>query len=87
MLDRSSRNTAFLSIFGVIGAGYALLRYQSPRDGVVEQEDVENATGEAKIGRSKVVSQRDVNAVMGDSPTGNGHVARSPRKASNREDF
>ncbi|OJJ64680.1 hypothetical protein ASPSYDRAFT_39431 [Aspergillus sydowii CBS 593.65] len=84
---RSSRNTAFLSIFGVIAGGYALFRYQSPRHGVVEQEDVERVGGETKIGRSKVVSQEDVNVMMGDSPTGKGHVARSPRKASNREDF
>lgn len=87
MPNRSTRNTAFLSIFGVIATGYALLRYQTLRNGLVEEEDVAHSTGEAKIGRSKFVSQKDVNATMGDPPTGQGHVARSPRKASNREDF
>ncbi|KAL4921376.1 hypothetical protein BDW62DRAFT_197953 [Aspergillus aurantiobrunneus] len=83
----SSRNIAVLSIFGVIAGGYALMRYQTPREGVVKEDDVANTTGPTKLGRSKVISQGDVKATMGDPPTGHGHVARSPRQASDRGDI
>ncbi|KAL4882681.1 hypothetical protein BJY04DRAFT_38590 [Aspergillus karnatakaensis] len=85
----STRNTALLTIAGVIGAGYATLRYQSPRgdQGLVKEDDLANATGATKLGRSKIVSKDDAKAMMGDPPTGHGHIGRSPRQASNREDF
>ncbi|KAL4925986.1 uncharacterized protein BDV17DRAFT_293968 [Aspergillus undulatus] len=86
----SSRNIAFMAIASVIGGGYALLRYQSPRgnQGIVKEDDIENETGATKLGRSKIVSQGDVDATMGDAPAGQGaSVGRSQRKASHREDF
>ncbi|KAL4946426.1 hypothetical protein BDV06DRAFT_218354 [Aspergillus oleicola] len=86
----SSRNIALMSIFAVIGGGYALLRYQSPRgrQGIVKEDDVANTTGATKLGRSKIVSQGDVDTTMGEPPQGyGGNVGRSQRKASGREDF
>ncbi|KAL4868713.1 hypothetical protein BDV12DRAFT_169269 [Aspergillus spectabilis] len=85
----STRNTALLTIAGVIGAGYALLRYQSPRGdkGLVKEDDIANKSGATKLGRSKIVSKDDAKAMMGEPPTGHGHIGRSPRKASEREDF
>ncbi|KAL4902929.1 hypothetical protein BDW74DRAFT_157126 [Aspergillus multicolor] len=83
----SSRNIAFMTMAGVIGGGYALLRHQSPKKGIVKDDDLANTTGATKLGRSKIVSEGDVGATMGSPPQGHGHVGRSPRQASNREDF
>ncbi|KAL3479380.1 hypothetical protein BJX99DRAFT_222541 [Aspergillus californicus] len=81
-----TRNTAFASILGVVLGGYALFRYQSPRrgQGLVKEDDIANVGGDTKLGRGMVVSKDDAKATMGDNQ---GHVGRSPRKASNREDF
>lgn len=71
-----------MSIVGVIGSGYALFRAQSPPPGtgVVKEDDVANETGATKLGRSKIVSQGDVNATMGD-----GSRARVGRASHQRE--
>ncbi|KAL4800785.1 hypothetical protein BDV19DRAFT_383802 [Aspergillus venezuelensis] len=87
---QSSRNIALMSIFAVIGGGYALLRYQSPRgkSGIVKEDDLANTSGATKLGRSKIVSQGDVDATMGGPPQGyGGSAGRSPRKNSHREDY
>ncbi|KAL4949642.1 hypothetical protein BDW69DRAFT_188125 [Aspergillus filifer] len=86
----SSRNIAFMTIFAVIGGGYALLRYQSPRgkSGIVKEDDIANTTGATKLGRSKIVSQSDVDAMREEEGQGHGgNVGRSPRKNSSRVDW
>ncbi|KAL4807949.1 hypothetical protein BDV18DRAFT_159157 [Aspergillus unguis] len=84
----STRNQALFAILAVIGGSYALFRYQSPREGLVKEDDVANAMGTTKLGRSKVVSKGDVDATMGGPPDARGtEIGRSPRKASSREDF
>ncbi|KAL5341085.1 hypothetical protein BJX70DRAFT_359574 [Aspergillus crustosus] len=77
----SSRNTAILTILGVIGGGWALFRFQSPRGnkGLVKEDDVANTTGATKLGRSKVVSTDDTKSMMGDPPQGHGNVGRAPK--------
>lgn len=81
-----SRNTAFLAILGVVGGAYGIFRYQSPQKGhgLVKDDDRASMDGPAKLGRSKIVSQDDVKAMMGDPPRGQGNVGRSPGEARDR---
>lgn len=85
----SSRNIGIMTILGVIGGGFLLFRSQSPRkgEGLAKQDDEMISGGPAKLGRSKIVSKDDAKAMMGDPPRGSGNIGRSPRQASNREDF
>ncbi|KIA75998.1 hypothetical protein HK57_00175 [Aspergillus ustus] len=85
----SSRNISFLTILGVIGGGYFLFRSQSPRKGeaLTKGDDEMVSGGSSKLGRSKVVSKDDAKAMMGEPAHGPGHVGRSPRQASGREDI
>ncbi|KAL4994672.1 hypothetical protein BDV10DRAFT_203584 [Aspergillus recurvatus] len=76
----SSRNIAFMTIAGVIGASYALFRLQSPSKGLVKEDDVASTTETPKYGRSKILGEGDTGAAVGNPPQGHGHTGRSPRK-------